>query len=52
MKLTAITLYLNGRRYSAFAMLDANKPAVTEAMLRDLFPAFRNVRRGDTYSVH
>lgn len=52
MKLTAVTLYLNGRRYSAFVMLPADKPVVTEAMLSDLFPAFRSVRRGDTFGVH
>lgn len=52
MKLTAVSLLLRGRRYTAFVMLDAVNPVVTEPMLAEIFPAFRQVGRGVTYSIH
>ena len=48
-KLTAISIYFNGRKHFAFVMLDS--PVVTECMLAEIFPEFRKVTRGDTYSI-
>lgn len=50
MKLTLVSIMIHGRRYSAFAML--NGADVCESMLRDMFPVFRNLPRGTTYSYN
>lgn len=51
MKLTAVSLYVNGRRYTAFINLPGDNPVVTDAMLRDMFPVYRCMDRGETYSL-
>lgn len=50
-KLTAISVYIRGVKYSAFAMLDAIKPVASEETLRKLFPAFNAMGRGETWSI-
>ena len=50
MKLTLISITINGKRLSAFVDLPANA-AITEEMLSSVFPEFKNLGRGHTYSI-
>lgn len=50
MKLTLVSIIIHSHRYSAFIMLEDGKH-VSDQQLADAFPAYRCLRRGDTYSI-
>lgn len=49
-KLTMVSVTIDRVKYVAFVMLDAVKPVLSVEALKKIFPAYKKLNRGDTWS--